>query len=180
MQLKSKANADAPQKKQQIFSFWGLVMIFGIFGTTVAVSLPSLMSCGNKAKQAEAKSNIGAMNRAQQVYFLEKNTFTNSVVETGVGIQTQTVNYDYSVRATKTAVFNYGILRQKKQNLKSYVGAVFVVPATNLDSKANKEEKITIGILCETIKPGSMTPSAPTLVKGVLTCSADTQDLNKG
>jgi type II secretory pathway pseudopilin PulG len=121
------------------------------------IFLTSSVSCGNKGKQAEAKQNIGAMNRAQQAYFLDNNTFANSVVDTGVGIKTQTVNYNYSVRATKTAV-----------------------PAINVAPTANKTETTTVGIVCEAINPGSTTPTTPTLVKGVPTCGANTKDLTGG
>jgi hypothetical protein len=143
--------------------------------------LPSLLSCGNKGKQAEAKQNIGAMNRAQQAYFIDKNTFAKSVVDAGIGIQTQTVNYNYSVRATKTAAFQYGIARHKTQ--KSYVGGVFAVPAINVNPAANKTDKTemtTVGIVCEALNPGSTTPTAPTLVKGVPTCGSNTRDLTGG
>ena len=170
---------DKPRKRQKYFSFWGAVMLFGILGIGGGlIFLPSLLSCGNKGKQAEAKQNIGAMNRAQQVYFLDKNTFANSVVDTGVGIKTQTVNYNYSVRATKTAAFQYGIARHKTE--KSYTGGVFAVPAINVDPTANKTEMTTVGILCEAINPGSTTPTAPTLVKGVPTCGSNTRDLTGG
>lgn len=179
MQLENQTNIYAPQKKQQIFSFWGLVTIFGIFGIIGAVGLPSLLSCGNSGKQAEAKQNIGSMNRAQQAYFLENNAFANSIVETGVGFKTQTVNYNYSMSATKNAVFNYGVVRHKQQTLKSYVGAIFAVPTTNLDSKADKKEMTTLAVVCEALKPGSVKLPAPTLVESIPTCGAGTKDLYK-
>ena len=170
---------DKPRKRQKYFSFWGAVMVFGILGIGGGlIFLPSLLSCGNKGKQAEAKQNIGAMNRAQQAYFLDNNTFAKSVVDAGIGIKTQTVNYNYSVRATKTAAFQYGIARHKTQ--KSYVGGVFAVPAINVDPTANKTEMTTVGILCEALTPGSTTPTTPTLVKGVPTCGANTKDLTGG
>jgi len=170
---------DKPRKRQKYFSFWGAVTLFGILGIGGGlIFLTSSVSCGNKGKQAEAKQNIGAMNRAQQAYFLDNNTFANSVVDTGVGIKTQTVNYNYSVRATKTAAFQYGIARHKTQ--KSYVGGVFAVPAINVDPTANKTETTTVGIVCEAINPGSTTPTTPTLVKGVPTCGANTKDLTGG
>ncbi len=170
---------DKPRKRQKYFSFWGAVMLFGILGIGGGlIFLPSLLSCGNKGKQAEAKQNIGAMNRAQQAYFLDNNTFAKSVVDAGIGIKTQTVNYNYSVRATKTAAFQYGIARHKTQ--KSYVGGVFAVPAINVDSTANKTEMTTVGIVCEALNPGSTTPTTPTLVKGVPTCGANTKDLTGG
>jgi len=63
-----------------------------------------------------------------------------------------------------------------KEPIKSYVGAVFAVPATNLDPKADKKERITVAIACEAIRPGTTQPAAPTLQKG---CAEGTKDLAK-
>lgn len=152
-----------------------LVLGFG----SVLLSLPSLVSCGSKSKQLEAKQNVGAMNRSQQAYFSENKAFSNSFESLGLGLQPQAVNYQYSTRATKTAAFNYGISRKGTKDAKSYVGGVFVVPATNLDPKAERKEMATLGIVCEAISPGKTRPADPTLQKGVPTCGSDTRDLSK-
>ncbi len=162
-QLAPEVVADKPKKKRQIFSFWGVATILGIFGTLGFIALPSFLNCANPAKQVEAKTYIGTMNRGQQAYFLEKNTFANSVESLDIGITTQTFNYNYSIRATKMAVFQYGIARN--ETLKSYVGGVFVIPST-----ANKSEPTTISILCEAFHSGLTPPNTPTLVKGIPTC----------
>ncbi len=151
--------------------------VLGIGG--VLISLPSLMSCNtSKTKQVEAKLNIGAMNRSQQAYQLEFKTFTQSFVDLSVGIKPQSINYNYSIRTTKTAAFHYAIARKKTRNIKSYVGGIFLIPATNAAPKANKDEMLTVAIACEALRPGSITPTAPTLVKGVPTCGSGTRDLS--
>lgn len=164
---------NAPKKKRQIFSFWGVATILGIFGTLGFIALPSFLNCGNKAKQAEAKTYVGSINRAQQANFEEKKVFANSMEATGISLNAQTMNYNYSIQATKTATFQYGISRQ--ENIKSYVGGVFVVPANT----TNKSESTTVSILCEALKSGSTTPIAPTLVKNIPTCGNDTKDLTR-
>lgn len=152
--------------------------IFLLLGLgSVVLSLPSLLSCAKSGKQAEAKQNVGALNRVQQAYYLEKKAFSNSFESLGIGIRTQTINYEYSTRATKTAAFNYGIARKGTKNIKSYVGGVFVVPDTNVAPKADKKEMTTVGILCEALRPGSTKPSDPTLQNGVPTCGSDTKKL---
>jgi type II secretory pathway pseudopilin PulG len=157
-----------------------LLSIFLVLGIgTFVLSLPSLLSCGNKGIQAEAKQNVGSMNRAQQAYYLDNQAFSNSLESLGIGIRTQTINYEYSTRATKTAAFNYGIARKGTKNIKSYVGGSFLVPATNVDPKADKKEMTTVGILCEALRPGSTKPSDPTLQNGVPTCGSDTKELGK-
>jgi type IV pilus assembly protein PilA len=157
-----------------------LLTIFLVLGIgTFVLSLPSLLSCGNKGRQAEAKQNVGAMNRVQQAYYLENKAFSNSFESLGIGIRPQTINYEYSTRATKTAAFNYGIARKETKNIKSYVGGVFVVPATNVDPKADKKEMTTVGILCEATSPGRTRLAAPTLQNNVPTCGSDTKELGK-
>jgi len=170
---------DICKKKQQGFPFVGCLTTFLVLGILGAITLPSLTSCTNKGKQAEAKQNVGAMNRSQQAYYLENNAFSNSLQSLGLGIRTPTVNYEYSTRATKTAAFSYGIARKATKNTKSYVGGIFVVPATNLDPKADKKEMITLGIVCEAISSGNTRPTEPTLQKGVPTCGSDTKNLGK-
>jgi type II secretory pathway pseudopilin PulG len=170
----------APDKVKNKSKFgclaWLTIFLLLGFGT-VLLSLPSLLSCGSKGKQAEAKQNVGAMNRAQQAYYLDNKAFSNSLQSLGLGIRTPTTNYVYSTRATKSAAFSYGVFRQGTKDIKSYVGGVFVVPATNLDRKVDKKEMTTVGIVCEAISPGNTRPTAPTLQKGVPTCGSDTKDL---
>jgi len=154
-----------------------LVIFLGLGIGGVTLALPSLLSCGNKAKASEAKNNIGAMNRAQQAYYIENNAFSNSFESLGIGIRTQTINYEYSTRATKTAAFTYGIARKGTKNIKSYVGGVFVVPATNVDPKADKKEMTSVGILCEATSPGRTRLADPILQNNVPTCGSDTKEL---
>lgn len=164
---------DAPVKKQRPFSARVVVTILGVLGIGGGLlALPSLTNCTNKAVQAEAKHNIGTLNRAQQAYYLEFQTFTNSLTDLGVNIKPQSVNYDYSIRATKTSTIHYAIARNKTK--KSYVGAVFLVPATKVDRKADKKEILTVALACEALRPGSTIPTAPTLEKG---CGSGTRDL---
>lgn len=141
------------------------------------LSLPSLVSCGSSAKRAEAKQTVGAMNRAQQAYYSDNNAFSNPFENLGIGIRPQTTNYEYSTRATNIAAFNYGISRKGKNDIKSYVGGVFLVPATNLDPKADKDEMTTVSILCEATSPGNIRPADPILQNGVPTCGSDSRDL---
>jgi type II secretory pathway pseudopilin PulG len=164
---------DAPAKKQPLFSARAVVILLSVLGIGGGLlALPSLTNCTNKAIQAEAKQNIGVLNRAQQAYYLEFQTFTNSLTDLGVGINPQSVNYNYSIRATKTSTIHYAIARNKTK--KSYVGAVFLVPATKIDRKVDNKEIRTVAFACEALRPGHTIPTAPTLEKG---CGSDTKDL---
>jgi type II secretory pathway pseudopilin PulG len=161
-----------------LIALLGLMIIVGVLVAMALPSLTSLTSCGGKANQSEGKQYIGAMNRSQQAYHLENGAFVASIPKLGLGIQTKTKNYEYSVRATKTAVFNYAIAQKTPSKpLKSYVGAVFIVPASKVDKKASKNNKETLAILCETDTPTNQIPAEPTYQKGVLACGSNTHSI---
>lgn len=125
----------------------GLFLTFGIKDKHVEVFVPPLVVIAIKAKQSEATQYIGSMNRAQQAYFAENGTFSTSIEALGIGIKTETTNYKYLIRVTKTAAFNYGL--PKKSDLKSYFGGVFLVPAKELDRNADLDEMTTVSIFCQ-------------------------------
>jgi type IV pilus assembly protein PilA len=146
-----------------------LLFIF-ILGIVSAIALPSFLNQATKARQSEGKTFVGSMNRGQQAYHLENNAFTDSLEKLDLGIRSETESYSYSIRLGNQAAFNYGT--SKRENLKSYVGGVFVVPSPN-----SPKETFTQAILCETDIPTNTPPSPPTNENGVLTCAAGTRQL---
>jgi type IV pilus assembly protein PilA len=151
---------------------FALIFLALMLGLVSALVLPSFTNQASKARQSEARTYVGAMNRAQQAYQIENNAFTDSLDKLGLGIRSETDNYSYSIRLGTKAVFNYGT--SKRENLKSYVGGVFVLPVPNSSS-----EYATQAILCETDIPTNTLPSPPTNENGVLTCSVDTKQIGK-
>ncbi|MCU0547367.1 MAG: type IV pilin-like G/H family protein [Oscillatoriaceae cyanobacterium Prado104] len=152
-----------------------LVLLMCILLTPVMGVLVFVLffACGttNKPKQSEAKQYIGSMNRAQQAYYAENSAFGNSVAALGIGIKTETTNYKYSIRATKTAVFHYAVAKQRR--LKNHVGGVFLVPYPN----APKNEMKTSAILCEADSSGTIKPAEPTEQNGKLICGKGTTEV---
>jgi type IV pilus assembly protein PilA len=70
-----------------------------IIGILAAIALPSMLNQSNKAKEAGAKTTLGAINRAQQAYQLESNTFAGGVTSTALAnlkIGTQTLPQGYA------------------------------------------------------------------------------------
>lgn len=158
----------------------GLGLLTGFFGVSVILivfALPSLLNCTSKAKQAEGRQTIGRMNRAQQAYFLEKSTFSQSLEQLEAGIKAETANYQYSTRATATSAFNYAIARQGTNNIKSYVGAVFLVSEKSIDPKANKDKQTTLAILCEAKSLSKNKLADPVYQNGAITCGSGTAQL---
>ncbi|MEG4502452.1 type IV pilin-like G/H family protein [Microcoleus sp. F6_B4] len=153
-----------------------LLLLMGI-GVMGAIALPSFLGgCkGCKYKKMEGIQYVRSMSRAQQGYFAEKNTFSTSVKALGIGIKTETKVFKYSIRATKKAAFNYAVA--KENELKSYVGGVFLVPAKNFVPNATKEEITTTFIFCEADFTGRIQPAEPTYENGKTACGKGTRPM---
>lgn len=89
-------------KKQKGFTLIELLVTILIVAILSGVALPSMLNQANKARQSAAKSQIGSVNRAQQVYRLENITFSNDMDLLAIGIPLVTDNYIYSFGTTNT------------------------------------------------------------------------------
>ncbi|MEY3828017.1 MAG: hypothetical protein RLZZ148_2840 [Cyanobacteriota bacterium] len=75
-QFKLKLISHLNKKNQNKgFTLIELLVVVIIIGVLAAIALPNLLNQVAKGRQAEAKNNLGAINRAQQAYRLEKATF---------------------------------------------------------------------------------------------------------
>jgi type IV pilus assembly protein PilA len=93
---------DRKSHKTQIFEYGGftlieLLVVIIIIGLLAAIALPSFMNQSNKARFAEAKSYVGTMSRLQQAYYLEKKTFAGDINKLGLGVDTASSSFTYSV-----------------------------------------------------------------------------------
>ena len=150
------------------------LMYVGIIGL---LARPSFINDEIMELTSEPKQYVSSMNREQKAYFAQKDTLANSVEAVEIGIQTETSNYKYSVRATKQAAFNYGLSKHPKST--SYVGGVFVVPAKEVEPNVTKDELKTIAILCQADSPGTMKPAEPIYQNGELICGKGTTEVTK-
>ncbi len=141
------------KRREGGFTLIELLVVVIIIGILAAVALPSLLSQANKAKQVEARNNIGALNRAQQSYHLENNnTFSTSVSKLGIGIKDSS-NYTYTIDATdpSTSAIQVAAIDPATtgKSLKGYKGLTY----TSTGEAAT--EVLTLAILCEAENPGS-------------------------
>ena len=139
----------AKKRKEEGFTLIELLVVIIIIGILSAIALPSFLNQANKAKQSEAKTYVGSINKSQQAYYTERSTFITSIDALGVGIATETLNYQYTVEnqdLDKNAVS----LGQTNFDtaLSSYGGVVFLVTSNSGTTSRT--------ILCETKNPGTI------------------------
>jgi len=140
------------KKDNEGFTLIELLVVIIIIGILAAIALPAFLNQANKAKQSEAKTNGGSLNRAQQAYYLEKNAFTTSIDLLGLGIPTQSSNYKFVAKVDPTVgkvkVSNQAQLVDPAAPIKAYVGGVKV------GITEQSGEATTLAVLCEAQKPG--------------------------
>lgn len=129
-----------------------------------------------KAKQSEAKTYTGSMNRAQQAYQLEKNQWAKNLDALAIGIKPETENYRYRVKIvnsikTVNTKNNAGIAVNtaiaKKDGLKSYVGIVY------LSNSGSSAEINSLSVLCESQQPTTKQSGLPKFDGKQIKCPSD-------
>jgi prepilin-type N-terminal cleavage/methylation domain-containing protein len=78
------------------FTLIELLVVIIIIGILAAIALPSFMAQTQKARFAEAKSYLGAINRVQQAYYMEKGAFATIINQLSIGI-TDSSSYTYGI-----------------------------------------------------------------------------------
>ncbi|PSB27647.1 type IV pilin-like G/H family protein [Chlorogloea sp. CCALA 695] len=189
LQFLTKKNAN----KNSGFTLIELLVVIIIIGILSAIALPSFLNQAAKARASEARTNVGAVNRAQQAFYLENQRFavdTAAVAANpsanpptaavaggtasqllGIGVK-DTVNYAYtSVSTTPTeSVINRG--KSLNKDLKGHIGASF----SNLGQ--------TPTLLCAAKAPAleattAMDVPVLTPATGVITCGTNTDPVGQ-
>jgi type IV pilus assembly protein PilA len=109
------------------FTLIELLVVIIIIGILAAIALPSFLNQAAKAKQSEAKSYVGAVNRAQQAYRIENTAFAKDFKTLEVGLNDTTGNFKYTGMGTNDA--EKGVVTAEPidtKSLKAYSGGVFL------------------------------------------------------
>ncbi|OKH28790.1 hypothetical protein NIES1031_02510 [Chroogloeocystis siderophila 5.2 s.c.1] len=138
------------------FTLIELLVVIIIIGILSAIAMPSFLGQTTKARQSEAKTNVGAMNRAQQTYYFENQKFvedesdSTAIEKLGIGVE-DSANYIYSATAVNN--IQRGVANKAQADnakLKGYAGGVFTA------------SELTQAILCEANEKGMDLVASPT------------------
>jgi len=142
------------KKDNEGFTLIELLVVIIIIGILAAIALPSFLNQANKARQSEAQTYVGSMNRGQQAFYLEKGDFATDIPTLGIGVPTQTDYYKYNTnkgsatQATATAT-------KQKGSVKEYSGIVWITDVTGSAPKGGTNDKTSLARVC----PQTLTPT---------------------
>ena len=145
------------KKEEGGFTLIELLVVIIIIGILAAIALPSFLNQANKARQSEAQTYTGSVNRAQQAYYLENARFADNdnFGGLGLGIKPKTPNYEYSIdRGGATAKAADIFAKPSKEGdagfdpasaLLGFMGTTAIASTTGVATG----EATTVAILCK-------------------------------
>lgn len=126
----------AKKKGDEGFTLIELLVVIIIIGILSAIALPSFLNQAAKAKQSEAKTYVGSVNRAQQSYRIENPSFAGSVDALQIGIPTTTTNYVYALSTADQTSTSITATAQDPKSLKSFSGGVVILTSGQTSAAA--------------------------------------------
>jgi type II secretion system protein G len=145
------------------FTLIELLVVVIIIGVLAAIALPNLLNQVAKGRQAEARNNLGTINRAQQAHRLETGTFGTFSTATAtnqlpVSIQPQYYTYPQGIAPTATdAGTNAIAISNYNNDIRDYSAAV-----------AQNAAGVFNSIICEATHP----TAAATAASGATSCTS--------
>jgi len=149
------------------FTLIELLVVVIIIGVLAAIALPNLLGQVAKGRQAEARTNLGAINRAQQVNRVERGTFgrfsATVPADNDLPISVTGTYYTFTgpTAASATgAVTDATAISTYQNDIRDYSGGVGQTTAGVFSS-----------VICETVSPTATLVSATT-TNGSAACPA--------
>ena len=147
------------------FTLIELLVVVIIIGVLAAIALPNLLGQVAKGRQAEARSNLGAINRAQQVNRIERGTFAVFSTDASVNrlpVSIQPTYYTYTgptVASATGAVTDATAITTYQNDVRDYSAAVAQPAGGSFSS-----------VICETTNATTALSSATTTT-GTAACA---------
>ena len=91
-------------RNQKGFTLIELMIVVAIIGILAAIAIPNYLNYQCKAKQSEAKSNLGSIAKCEEAYMSEYDVYSSDLNEIGWATK-GTARYDYTVVGTANTAF---------------------------------------------------------------------------
>jgi prepilin-type N-terminal cleavage/methylation domain-containing protein len=142
------------------FTLIELLVVVIIIGVLAAIALPNLLGQVAKGRQAEARTNLGAINRAQQVNRVETGNFA-PLASLPISVTGTYYTFTGPTGASATgAVTDASAISTYQNDIRDYSGGVGQTTAGVFSS-----------VICETVSPTATLVSATT-TNGSAACPA--------
>jgi type IV pilus assembly protein PilA len=151
------------KKENEGFTLIELLVVIIIIGILSAIALPSFLNQAAKAKQSEAKTYVGSVNRAQQSYRIENTKFAPDIAKLQIGIPTSTDNYKYTIAGDDVTTSTILAKAVDTQSLKSFSGGVVILDSGQTEAVACQTDGVeakTAGVLPDLKTAGGSTCGA--------------------
>ncbi len=171
LQAKFLQHLNSKKNSEKGFTLVELLVVIIIIGILAAIALPNFLNQGAKAKQTEAKQNIGLVNRTQTAYRSENAVFASTYdllaagTLAGTGSDASTTNYSYSLTGVTDSATIIAVA--KDTAIKGYTGgnARFVNSAS---------QSVVASIICEAGLPGTSVGTTPVAASNNSTVGTNT------